>query len=55
MGGRGKKHCNWLKERNVIALCDIDQTAFAAGLKVFPTADTYLQRLRDKNQSCRFE
>ena len=41
VGGRGKRHYLNLKDHNVVALCDVDDTAFPSALKEFPKASTH--------------
>lgn len=40
--GRALAHYGWLKEQNVVALCDINEAHFANALKAFPGAKTYI-------------
>jgi len=40
-GGRGKRHYFWLREHNVLALCDVSDPEFGPALKEFPSAETY--------------
>ena len=40
--GRANAHYSWLREQNVVALCDINEAHFAYALKEFPTAKTYV-------------
>jgi predicted dehydrogenase len=41
VSGRGLSHYGWLKEHNVVALCDINEAFFAEALKTFAGAATY--------------
>ncbi|MFO0930732.1 MAG: Gfo/Idh/MocA family oxidoreductase [Gemmataceae bacterium] len=40
--GRGLAHTGWLSDENVVALCDVNETRFADGLKKYPKAKTYV-------------
>jgi predicted dehydrogenase len=40
--GRALAHYGWLKEQNVVAMCDINETLFNDALKAFPGATTYI-------------
>jgi hypothetical protein len=40
--GRAKAHYGWLKEQNVVAICDINEAHFAHALNEFPKAATYV-------------
>ncbi len=40
--GRGLAHYDSLKDENVVALCDVNETRFADALKKFPNAKTYV-------------
>lgn len=39
--GRALAHYGWLREHNVVALCDINEARFADALKEFPKATTH--------------
>ncbi len=40
--GRATAHYGWLKQQNVVAICDINEAHFAHALKEFPKAETYV-------------
>jgi hypothetical protein len=40
--GRAVAHYGWLREQNVVAICDINEAHFAHALKEFPKATTYV-------------
>jgi predicted dehydrogenase len=42
VGGRAHAHYGWLADENVVALCDVNEDQFAAALKRFPKAKTYI-------------
>lgn len=42
VAGRAQSHYGWLKEQNVVALCDINEAYFPEALKAFPGAKTYI-------------
>jgi predicted dehydrogenase len=39
--GRGTAHYNWLKNENVVALCDVNRNRTKEALALFPAAKTY--------------
>ncbi len=39
--GRGTAHHGWIKDENVVALCDVDEEHLGMALKKFPKAKTY--------------
>jgi hypothetical protein len=39
--GRASQHYNWLKNENIVAVCDVDKNNLAKGLAEFPGATTY--------------
>jgi len=41
VGGRGKANWNACKDENIVALCDVSETAAAEGFKTFPEAKRY--------------
>ena len=41
-GGRGESHYGWLKDENVVALCDVNEAHFKKALEEFPGAKTYI-------------
>jgi predicted dehydrogenase len=50
--GRGLAHHDWLKDENVVALCDVNEARFPEALKKYPGAKTYVdwrQCLDDKS------
>jgi predicted dehydrogenase len=42
VGGRGRAHFGAVQGENVVALCDVNEQALAAGAKVFPDAKHYV-------------
>ena len=48
--GRGTAHYNWLKNENVVAVCDVNETRLQEGVKIFSGATTYTdwRRLLDQ-------
>jgi len=40
--GRAQAHYGWLKEQNIVALCDVNEAHLAHALKEFPGAKTYI-------------
>jgi predicted dehydrogenase len=41
VGGRGQENWSQCKDENIVALCDVSDTAAAAGFKAFPEAKRY--------------
>ncbi len=48
--GRGTAHYNWLRNENVVAVCDVNETRLKEGVQIFPGASTYTdwRRLLDQ-------